>query len=48
MAVFDYNYCILGGIYGLAIAASAALFSSQIGVWIDKTPRLKAAITERL
>merc|ERR1711887_291872 len=33
----------LASIYGLSIAGTAAIFSSTVGVWIDRTPRLKAA-----
>ena len=38
------NYqMILASVYGLSIAISSAIFSSSVGVWIDKTNRLKAA-----
>ena len=42
---FPFGKILLGGIYGLSIAVTAALFSSSIGFWIDETPRLRAAIT---
>ena len=35
---------ILGAIYGLAIAVATAVFASSVGSWIDRTPRLRAAI----
>ena len=35
---------ISGAIYGLAIAVSTAVFASSVGSWIDRTPRLRAAI----
>jgi len=41
---FPTEKLILGGVYGLSISVTSALFSSSVGVWIDKTPRLKAAI----
>lgn len=40
---FPSEQILLGGIYGLSLATSAALFSSSLGAWIDRTPRLKAA-----
>ena len=42
------NICLFstsGAIYGLAIAVSTAVFASSVGSWIDRTPRLRAAIT---
>jgi len=42
---FPSEKILLGGVYGLSIAVTAAFFSSSIGLWIDKTPRLRAAIT---
>ena len=38
-------FSISGAIYGLAIAVSTAVFASSVGSWIDRTPRLRAAIT---
>ena len=35
---------ISGAIYGLAIAVATAVFASSVGSWIDRTPRLRAAI----
>lgn len=42
---FPGHRLILGAIYGLAIAVSTAVFASSVGSWIDRTPRLHAAIS---
>lgn len=41
---FPGSRLTLGAIYGLSISVSSAILASSVGAWIDKTPRLRAAI----
>ena len=41
---FPTQKILLGGIYGLSLSISGVLFSSALGNWIDRTPRLRAIV----